>query len=201
MITANSSPWRLTPSLLPQQPLLWWSCLPQCDDEAVEEMRTRKSPLSVTVPSLQFRNKQTPKISWSWHFAKRLYVRCDAWVEALLWLTCQSPVAHSCGLLNHLNTFCGGMLKLDTKLAADLSIYLFSHFECDGHTVHVLTHRRLPPPLTSTVKSSLFTHACSSPLSLAAGLNWCCASCSHYINNGWIFSGQTLYFFISFLIF
>ena len=32
----------------------------------------------------------------------------------------------------------------------------------------------------------------SSPLSLAARLPQCCANNSHYINNGWTFSGQTL---------
>ena len=37
--------------------------------------------------------------------------------------------------------------------------------------VHMLTQQCLPPPLTSTVKSSLFTHAHSSPLSLAAKLH------------------------------
>ena len=50
-----------------------------------------------------------------------------------------------------------------------------------------------PPPLTSTVKLSLFTHEHSSPLSLAARLHRCCTNCSRYINNGWTFSGQTLY--------
>ena len=37
------------------------------------------------------------------------------------------------------------------------------HCECSGHTVHMLTQQRLPPPLTNTVKSSLFTHVHSSP--------------------------------------
>ena len=83
----------------------------------------------------------------------------------------QSPVAHSCGLLNHLNSFHGGMFKCNTKLDADLLLYLLSHFECDSHTVHMLTQQRLQPPLTSTVKSSLFMHAHSSPLSLAARLH------------------------------
>ena len=46
-------------------------------------------------------------------------------------------------------------------------------------------------PLTSTVKSSLFTHTHSSPLSLAARLHRCCTNHSCYINNGWTFSGQT----------
>ena len=45
----------------------------------------------------------------------------------------------------------------------------------------------------STVKLSLFTHAHSNPLSLASRLHWCTANHSHYINNGWTFSGQTPY--------
>ena len=45
----------------------------------------------------------------------------------------------------------------------------------------------------SLVQSSLFTHAHSSPLSLAARLHWCCTNHSHYINNRWTFSRQTLY--------
>ena len=47
--------------------------------------------------------------------------------------------SYSCGLLNHLNSFCGGMFKLDTKYDADLLLYLLSHFEWDNHTVHMLT--------------------------------------------------------------
>ena len=41
------------------------------------------------------------------------------------------------------------------------------------------------PLQTTTVKSSLFTHAHSSPLSLASRLHQCHANCSHYINNSW----------------
>ena len=89
------------------------------------------------------------------------------------------------------------MFKLNIKFDADLLPYWFSHFECDGHTVHVFTQQRLLPPLTSTVKSSWFTHVCSSPLSLAARLHRCPANHSHYINNGWTFSGQTSYKFNS----
>ena len=51
------------------------------------------------------------------------------------------------------------MFKLNSKFDADLLLYLLSHFECDGHTVHMLTQWRLLPPLTSTVKLSLFMHA------------------------------------------
>ena len=112
----------------------------------------------------------------------------------LLWWSCQSPVAHSCGLLNHPNSFHRGMFNLNTKFDADSLLYLLSHFECNSHRVHMLTQWCLPPPPpTSTVKSSLFRHTHSSLHSLAARLHWCHANCSRYINNGWTFSRQTSY--------
>ena len=64
------------------------------------------------------------------------------------------------------------MFKLNAKLDADSLPYLLSHFECDGHIGHMLTQQRLPPPLTSAVKSSLFMHAHSSPFSLAANIHF-----------------------------
>ena len=73
-------------------------------------------------------------------------------------------------LLNHPNSFRRGMVKPNTKFDADLLPYLLSHFEWDSPRVHRLTQWCLPPPLTSTVKSSLFMHVHSSPLSLAARL-------------------------------
>ena len=84
-----------------------------------------------------------------------------------------------------------------TKFDADSLLYLLSHFECDSHTVHMLTQWHLPLPLNNTVKSSLFTHVHSTPLSLAARLHRCCTNHSHYINNGWTFSRQTLYVWYS----
>ena len=36
-------------------------------------------------------------------------------------------------LLNHLNSFCGGIFKLNANF--DLWLYSFSYFECHGHTV------------------------------------------------------------------
>ena len=109
----------------------------------------------------------------------------------------------SCSLLYHLNSFHGGMFKLNTKFDADSLLYSLGHFECGGHTVHMLTKWHLPPPLTSTVKLSLFTHVHSSPLSLAARLHQCHANCFHYIKNGWTFSKQTSYtqMFIKIIIF
>ena len=91
-------------------------------------------------------------------------------------------------LLSHLNSFHGGMFKLNTKFDADSLLYLLSPFECDGHTVHMLTHWRLLPPLTSTVKVSPFTHAHSGPLTLAARLHGSHAKRSSHINIGWTFS-------------
>ena len=38
-----------------------------------------------------------------------------------------------------------GMFKLSTKFDADLLLYLLSHFECEGHTVHMFTQWCLPP--------------------------------------------------------
>ena len=92
----------------------------------------------------------------------------------------------------HPNCFHGGTFKLNTKFDAD---------NCSTHSVilnvmatqYTLTQWHLWPPLTSTVKSSLFTHAHSNPLSLAARLHWCHTNCSHYINNGWSFFGHTSY--------
>ena len=76
---------------------------------------------------------------------------------------------------------------LSAKFDADFLLYSLSHFECDGHTVHTLTQQHLPPPLTSRLKLSLFTHVHSSPLSLASRLHRCHVNCFHYINNGWSF--------------
>ena len=87
-------------------------------------------------------------------------------------------------LLNLLNTYCRGMFKLNAKFDTDLFLYSLSHFECDSHTVHMLTQWHLPPPLTSTVKLSSFTHVHSSPLSLVARLHGYHANHSHYILTG-----------------
>ena len=83
------------------------------------------------------------------------------------------------------------IFKLNAKGNADLLLYSLSHFECNGRTVHMLTQWRLPPPPTSKVKLPLFTHAHSSPLSLAVRLHQCGTNCSCYLNNGWTFYGQT----------
>ena len=56
------------------------------------------------------------------------------------------------------------MFKLNAKLDADSLLYLLSHFESNNHTVHVLTQRRPPPPLTSEVLIVLACAFQSTPL-------------------------------------
>ena len=106
-------------------------------------------------------------------FRQKLYTKCDGWVGTLSWWSCQSPVAHSCSLVNHPNSFHGAMFKLNTKFEADSLLYSLSHFEYHGHTVHMLTPQHLLRSLTGTVKSSLFSHVHSIALSLAARLHQC----------------------------
>ena len=62
-------------------------------------------------------------VTWViWCFSKKLCMRHDAWAGALWW-SCQSPAAHSCPLLNHHNSFCRGMFKLNAKFDADSLLY------------------------------------------------------------------------------
>ena len=135
-----------------------------------------------------------------WCFTKKLCTRYDAWVGTLSRWSWQLPVTHSCGLLNLPNHFRGGMLKINAKFDADSLLYLLRRLKRDSHTVRMLTQCHLLPPMTSTVKLSSFTHAHSSPLSLVARLHWCCANRSHYINNGWTFSGQASYDWLKFVL-
>ena len=67
------------------------------------------------------------RVTWViWCLTKNLCVRCDAWAGTRLWWSWQSTVAHSCGLLNHPNSFHGGIFKLNAKCDADLLLYLLS---------------------------------------------------------------------------
>ena len=51
------------------------------------------------VPNLGHRGSESP--GW-FDVSPKNCTRCDAWAGVLLWWSCQSPVAHSCGLLNNL---------------------------------------------------------------------------------------------------
>ena len=82
------------------------------------------------------------------------------------------------------------MFNLNAKFDADSLLYsVMPNAVATEYTW--LTQWCLPPPLTSTVKASLFMHEHSSLLSLAARLYGCHTNCSFYINNSWTFSGQT----------
>ena len=86
---------------------------------------------------------------------------------------CRDEAANQpfCGLLNLPNSFCGGMFRVSAKFEAESLLYSLMHFEFNSHTVQMLTQQCLLPALTTTVKSSLFMHVHSSPLSLAARLH------------------------------
>ena len=51
-------------------------------------------------------------------------------------LSCQSPVAHSCGLLNHLSSFYRGRFKLTAKFDADSLLYSLSFWMWWLHSTH-----------------------------------------------------------------
>ena len=125
-----------------------------------------------------------------WCSIKKLCTRRYAWAGALPWRSCPSLDAHSFGLLNHSNSFQGGMFKLNAKPNADLSLYSLSHFECGTHAPW-----RANTTSTDYNSETVIVHTCaySSPLSSAARLHQCRVNCSCYINNGWNFSGQTSY--------
>ena len=124
--------------------------------------------------------------SRTWITFNRFLTTFESFVPHFYWCCTHCIIPES--LLNHPNSFYRGMFKLNAKFIA-----LLSHFEQDSHTVHMLTQWCLPPPLTSTAKSSLFTHVHSSPLSLAARLHQSRTNCSHYINNGWTLYTYALY--------
>ena len=128
--------------------------------------------------------------SSTWITFSRFLTICEVFVLHF-YLHCTHRIAPE-NFLNHLNSFHRGVFKLNSKFDAESLLYSLSHFDCSGHTAHMLTQGRLLPPLSSTVKSS-FMFAHSSPLSLAARLHRCRVNCSHYINNSWTSSGQTSY--------
>ena len=106
---------------------------------------------------------------------------------AQLWWSCQSPVAHSCDLLNYPNSFCRGMFKLNAKFDADLLLYLLSHLECHAHSM---------ASTASTDKCSevviVHARAFQSTL-LGCQVHQGCTNHFPYINNGWTFSRQATY--------
>ena len=133
-------------------------------------------------------------VTWViWCFTKKLCTRRDAWAGALSWWSCQSPVAHCSGLLNHLNIFCGGecsnlmhnLMQIHCSTCSVILSVMTTQYTCslnDVYRPHWLgqwsrhcsqTHIPVPSPwLPGYIKNNKL---------------FC------YVNNGWTFSRQTLY--------
>ena len=78
----------------------------------------------VTLVSGKGRSHRAPNLGCSGAESPewKLGMSCDAWAGMLSWWSCQSPVAHSGSLLNHLNSFHGGIFKLNSKFDAILAL-------------------------------------------------------------------------------
>ena len=131
-------------------------------------------------------------VTWvNWYFTKKLCIRCNAQVSSLSWWSCQSLVAHSCGLPNHPNSFCEGMFQLNAKFDADMLLYSLRHLSV------------MPTQYACSLSGIYCPHL----------VRWGC-HCSHMcipvhspwlpgyidvqtvlviINDGWTFSRQTSY--------
>ena len=117
----------------------------------------------------------------------------------LLWWSCQSPVAHNCGLLNHPNHFCRGMFKLMQNLmqicCSTHSVILnvmITQYTCSFNGVHC--------PVNGVHWLVQWSHHCSymhtpvpSPW-LPGYISVMYSSC--YINKSWTFPRQSLYIYL-----
>ena len=132
--------------------------------------RSSSSSHTVSCWSLLIAARTCSTFSGVWHFQQ---IPNHLWkVFVPHFHLCCTHCIISESLLNHPNSFCRGMFKLNTKFDTNSLLCSLSNFKCNGHTVHMLTQRCLPPSLTSTVKSALFMHTHSSPLSLAARMSY-----------------------------
>ena len=133
------------------------------------------------MPNLGGRGVEWP--GW-FDISPKYCTRRDARAAVLSWWSCQSPIAVAFWVIQIVSAEeCSSLTQNLMQICCSTCSAIWMH----SHTVHLLTQRCLLLPVTSTVKSSLFTHAHSSPLSLAARLRWSHTNCSHYINNGWTF--------------
>ena len=149
---------------------------------------------SCRVPSMGCRAAESPV--WFDILPKKLCMRCDAWAGVVSWWNCQSPVAHSCNLLNYPVVSAGECSSLMQNL---LQIHCSTHsiilnatatqYTCAVNGVYHL-HWLLQ-----------WSHHCSR-MCIPVHSPWLpgyvnvAKNCSCYINNGWTFSRQTSYMFI-----
>ena len=113
---SKEAPWDLTqfsqsppaaPSYFPKSH--WWSEISSLSKEILVWGKAR----GVRTPNLGFRGSESPA---RFDVSPKNCMRCDVWPGTLSWWSCQSPVAHSCGLLHHPNSSRRGMFKLNAKL-------------------------------------------------------------------------------------
>ena len=98
-------------------------------------------------------------VTWViWCFTKKLCARRGTWVSVLSWWRCQSPVAHSCGRLNHLDGLREGMFKLNTKFDADSLLYLLI-LNVMAHSTHA--HSVASTTRTDEYSKVIIVHACA----------------------------------------
>ena len=116
-------------------------------------------------------------------------MRCDTWAGVLSWQSCQSLVSHS-WIMQIVSMEVCSSLKQNLMQICCCTQSFWMRWPQGTHA-HLMASTH---PRHHLIKSSLFTHAHSSPLPLAAQLRRCCSSSSHYANNGWTFSRQTSYF-------
>ena len=112
----------------------------------------------------------------------------------VMW-SCQSPVAHSCGLLNHPNSFSGGIFKLNAKFDADLLFYSVILYTTD--TQYRVS---LNGPHWLVQWSHHYSCIFQYTLSLATRLHWCHTICSHYISTYIIYVYIAIYIVIYILL-
>ena len=100
----------------------WWSEIYSFSKVIVVlgEVRSHRAP------NLSCMGAESP--GWFEFWQKTLHKMWCMSRCVVLWWICQSSVAHSCGLLNHPNSFRGGIFKLNAKSDADSLLYLLSHF-------------------------------------------------------------------------
>ena len=132
-------------------------------------------------------------ITWViWYFTKKLWTRCDVWAGTLFWWSYQSPVAHSCDLLNHLNS--RGMFKFNAKFDTD-SIALLTQSFWMWWLHSTCAHSKASTTPYWLVQLSHTIHECTFRSTLLGCRQVTLMSCKpfRYINNGWTFPGQITY--------
>ena len=78
---------------------------------------------SLRVPNPDYRGTESPE----WFDVSQKALQ-ETWCMSRSIVMMRLPITHSCSLLNHPNSFRGGMFKLNTKCDADSLLYLLTHF-------------------------------------------------------------------------